>query len=92
MDNKTDIEFKVGDQAYTKPGYTNFIGEEKEFAGSGYEPNLTVNLKSRYINGSGNKYYVTSVSGEEGVRIIFEIALAITVADKRDYLIENLIE
>ena len=28
MDNKTDIEFKVGDQAYTKPGFSNFIGEE----------------------------------------------------------------
>lgn len=90
--NSNDIEFNVGDQAYTKPGFSNFIGEEKEFAGSGYEPNLTVNLKSRYKNGSGDTYYVTSVLGEEGVRIIFERALAITVADKRDYLIGKLTE
>lgn len=90
--SKSNINFKVGDQAYTKPGFSNFIGEDKEFAGSGYEENLIVNLFSRNINGDGETYYITREEGEERVRIIFEVALAITVADKRDFLIEKLIE
>lgn len=51
--NSNDIKFNVGDQAYTKPGFSNFIGEEKEFAGSGYKP---LNSKPRYKKGSGDTY------------------------------------
>lgn len=80
--------YNKGDVVYTRPGLNNSLGDD--YAGSGYEPYLKVTIFSGNINRDGRNYYI--VSDETGKkRVIFEVCL-MDIAERRDYLIENLIE
>ena len=74
--------YNKGDVVYTRPVINNSLGDD--YAGSGYEPYL------KEINRDGRNYYI--VSDETGKkRVIFEVGL-MDIAERRDYLIENLIK
>ncbi len=82
-------KYKVGNVVYTKPGFNNHIMDEY-FAGSGYASNLKGTIVSASRNLNDNIYYIIQDENNKK-RVIFEVCL-MDIAERRDYLIENLIK